>query len=378
MKAADIINHLFRYLPEQTDLFSKYLVPTAVTVTGSTVTCTFSESHGVIDDGVISVIGARIENLVSNIDDSGDTVIFTTANSHDITLGFNNVVNLTSVVDPSIDGDYTILSSDNRKTFELESFSEPLLTDVKLNELIDSIVVTGTSPNVTNINGLYESVTVISPTELSFELASTFIIAPTIKPESVKVNVAIRVSGDATIERIIQNYDEQVYRGVWAFVVLGDVDINKDRNVQDDPALQQGGGNAWRALLLEKFSVYVFVPCKNSSSKVQLSGRAAKDLISDIRPSLLNVLNGTYFDPGFVNKPSSATATNGDAIYKYFKAYYVHEFKFEQTAQITNDDIVRKSPTVALRDVNIDYMNVFDDSGEVLMESRINTDEDPI
>lgn len=366
MKAQDIILHLMRWLPEYTDEFSSGVTPVSVVVSGTTVTMTFSAAHGIVDGGIVSIKDALVENPIDTIDDSGDNVVFTTILDHDITEGWTGTVNLTSVLTPSVNGDYTLISSENRRTFEIASFPDVLATDVVLNEPKEYV----------NINGLY-NVTLISPTQISFELSQAFPVDPVIKTNSVNVLNAIRISGGSEIERLIKHYDEQPVKKLWGFVVLGDSTVNKDRNVADDPPLQQGGLNDWGILMMQNFNFFVFVPSKNDDGYVTATGRPSRDLIEDIRPELYKAILGTEFDTGFTGRPSSVTVPTGDNLYKDLDAYIVHQFQFQQVAYVSSADVIEKSPTVALRNISIDYLDVWNDTDNILMEADINLDENP-
>lgn len=356
-----------RYLPEYTSVFSASITPTSVTVVGTLVTMQFGSAHGIPDGGLLSVVNSLVENTISSIDDSGDTVVFITTNDHDITEGDTKTVNLTSASTPAVDGDYDILTSENRTTFSIATFPDTGLGDVVLNEPKEYV----------NINGMYAGITKVSDTELTFNLQSAFTVDPVVKASSVQVNNQIRISGGATVARIIKSYEEQQVQKVWGFVVLGDSDVSKDRNVQDDPVLQQGNQNDWGILLIQEASFFVFVPSKDGSGKVSLDGRAARDLIEDIRPPLYKALMGDAFSTGFANEPNSVLVPTGDTLFKDQTAYIIYQFQFQQVANVNSEDRVVKTADVALRDVSVYYLDVFSDSGNILMESEIDLDENP-
>lgn len=368
MKAQDIITHMMRYLPQYSTRYSSNITPTSIVVSGTTVTMVFAAAHGVVDGGIVNVHGALIENPIDTIDDSGDNIVFTTTLDHDITYGWTNetqTVNLTSVTDPSVNGDYTLLSSINRRTFEIATFPDTALADVVLNE-----------PRSLSINGTF-NIDLISDTSFSFELDSAFAVDPNVKTESVSVDNYIRISGGVSIDRIEKAYTEQSKHEMWAFVVLGDTETSKDRNVSDDATLNQRNMNAWNVNMMQDFAVFLFVPSKKEDGKVSLTGRYARDLIEDERVALYKALLGTEFDTGFAQDPISSTVPNGDGLQKDANAYIIYRFNFQQVAEVTSDDIVNKANHVALRDISIDYLDAFRENGNIIMEADVNTDESP-
>ena len=367
MKAQDIITHLMRYLPEYTGLFSSTINPSSVTVVGTTVTMGFASPHGLSTNAEITVKGSLIENPIFSIVDDTDYITFTTTNDHDLTEADDASANLTSASTPAVDNDYSILEVPNRRTFTIASFPDVGLGDVILNEPLQ----------VNNINGRF-AVTVTSTTEFTYQLANAFAVDPTVKSGTSDVVGGIRISGGSSILRLQKHYDEQGYKEAWAFVVLGESAVSKDRNVQDDAVLNQKNLNDWAVNMNQNPAVFVFMPKKESSGIGARTGREARDTIEDIRPALYKAVVGDSFDTGFEHDPISVLIPVSDDMAIDNDAYLVHRFLFQQVAQITSEDRVDKSEDVAMRDVELTYLDVFTDSGNILMTAEIDLDDNPL
>jgi hypothetical protein len=365
MKAQIILSYLASELPKYTDLFTTQSAVENVVVSGSTVTVT-KTAHGLSSNSIISITGTEIKTLITNIDDSGDDVEMTTGDDHDLTSGTPQTgdaqtVKLTSLVDPSIDGDYTLSYVPNKYKFNIPTFAEPALADVYLNNNRETF----------NINGVFDNVTVIDEDNFSYELDFTYTTPPLINISSVVLHGRIRLAGGATIERLLKLYNEQSTGELMGFVVLGQNTTSKSREVDTDDALNQGNQNDWNVLYMSPFTFYVVVP---SSEKE--SGLTARDTCEDIRPSLFSALLGKAFDTGFTSGPMSVVYPVEDGVYAYRKAYYVHEFVFNQTAQVNSSDVPYKVVTRAFRELQFDMIDSFGDTGLVKMESIVNLDVD--
>lgn len=378
MKCSDIILFMRQWLPMFTDKVSDVTTPDAVSVSGTTVTVT-KAAHGRTTGEIITVLDAEAKNPISNIDDSGDTVVFTTSGNHGLTFGFGSgnsqttTVKLSSATDPGIDGTYTAVAVPNRKSFELASFPDALLTDVILNE-----VPRAQAGTVGNINGIF-TVTVSDADTYTYQLASAGATDPAVDPSTVSIHAPVRISGGESIERIWKSYEEQPKDNVWAFVVLGDTTTSKDRDVPGDSILEQGGANEWNAQMPSPFNVYLFVPCKDSvTGKTTVSGRAARDLCEVLRAPLYNTLIGTSFDSGFAEPTQSAVGPLGDGFWDYRKAYYIHEYRFSQTAVVTDGDVFRKDGDVPLRDMRIESVDVFNENNNILSTADLDLDNEPV
>lgn len=367
MKAQDVILQLTENLPKYSSLFSTSFKPTTVVVAGALVTVT-KVAHGVVDQHIISVTDALLVNPITAIDDSGDTVRMTTTNDHGLTMsqeGLNPIydptpekIALTSVADPSIDGNYDLVGVPDRETFEITAFAEPALTDVILKEVRDF-----------SVNGLFEA-TYVSDDVFTYTLPQS-IGTVTVDPTSMNIHSKNRISGAATIERAIENYEHQVAGALWAYVILDETVINKDRYVSSDADMEQGGTSEWNGLLLCPFSVYVFVPIS------EITGRLARDTSSfTVRPALYQSLLGVFFDTGFENVPDSGVSPRGDDIHEYKKAYYIHKFDFGQVAQISRGDTYETSRTGAWRDLKFDFINTVTDNGEIIVSTEVDLDDE--
>jgi hypothetical protein len=343
-------------LPKHTDAFSEFFNPEAISVAGGVVSVQ-KTAHGLAVGNLIVVSDAYYLNPVSLIDDSGDNVVMTTANKHDLSPNYQEEVYLTSASAPAIDGWYKLEGVPNSLTFEIATFSQPALTDVVLNECRE-----------VGINGLYTVATAPDADNFTFALSVDPLVTMDIGL-GTKINSSTRISGASTIQRCINAYEQQLPSDLWGFVILGDNVINKDRYVTTDVDMEQGGGNDWNGLYISPFSFFVFVPIQD-----KITGREARDTIEDARPAIFKSLLGASFDTGFEHQAPNSVTPRGDNAHEYRKAYYIHEFSFVQTAQIALADTNQAPQTRSWEKVTFDFINIATDNGEVIASAEIDLD----
>jgi len=357
MKASDIILHLIQELPKYTDKFSEKFTVDSASISGATVTIG-KTAHGLITGNIISVVGGAFLNPISDIDDSGEGVLMTTANSHDLTGQEAGVyeVYLSSVTDSSVDGLYTLEGTIDRLQFLVPTFPDTGLTDVILSEFRE-----------VGIDGLY-SVTVINADTFTYELSDDPEVTMDITTDT-EIKHSFRISGASTIQRCVSAYEQQTAGKLWGFVVLGENAVSKSRAAQSDIDTEQGGLNYWDAQYLSPFVLYVFSPVAGTTA---LSER---DDMEDLRPHLFRSLLGARFDSGFKYSEGTSTIPVSDGVNLYQEKFYVHEFSFQQMSSISQVDTYQGSPTRAWNDLHIDFINTATDNGEVIAAADIKMDE---
>lgn len=336
-------------LPRHTDKFSEYFTPTSMVLSGTTVTVT-KTAHGLTDGQLVSITEADFINPITNIDDTGDYPLFTATGDTDLTQGYNTAVRLSSASSPSIDGDYTLQSVVDRTNFELNSFPNTGLTDVVLHE-----------DRELGVNGLY-NITKIDADSFSYEITQGVGTTLSIDATSAKIHNEVRITGGSDIDRVLKTYETQLVDKLWGFVVLDNTLTSKDSQITTDAQMEQKNQNFWRCFYLSPFSFYVFIPTNN-----KLTGRFARDEAEDLRPYLFKSLLNATFDTGFtLGEAENFVAPLGDGRYEYKETYYIHQFQFQQTANIGQDDVYNGSVS---RNFNNIQLNVLDEVYEEVIQS---------
>lgn len=363
MKASDIIKQLRAVAPRHTDKFSSTLSVTTLSRSGATVSV-LSAGHGLVTGNYVTVKGAYEQNPVSIVSTDGVATV-TTTNNHDLTeigayagkvYDFNKAI-ITGAAETDYNGTFNVVSASNRKTFTYNVSGSPASPATGSPTLLQAAY-----------NGRHQ-VTVTDVDNFTYTIATT---PATPAVGTITAEKEARVSGALSPERALQGYTAQVDGELWAFVVVGDVTISKDRSIFSDATNTQSQQDEWRQRLIEPFSVFVFIPATSS-----ISARITRDEIEDIRPILYKSLLGVKFPTTLTDETWSMVTADGDRYAGEVSngAAYVHEFRFERVVDLVYADTVQDEDTKAFRDFNID--SLFDE-GTGRIDSDIDLDDIPL
>lgn len=440
MKADDIVRQLFAVLPRLTNLFSQELSISSLTRSGTTVTAVTASNHLLSTGDYVNILNAKAPITISSItrdipilsiERSGQTAVVTTNGNHNLPDGTNVTISGADQTEYNVTVNITVLSrskfsylvngapitpatgivslrltslaiattiSDHDLTESQRLDGQPLTVDIEgadqteYNGINNLIVVpnrqtfiyeidgdpatpaTGTiylrnNNPIRGYNGRFE-VTVVDPTTFTYQVSST--------PESPAqgspiVRAKHRISKSASLLRANDSYTKQAQNNLWAYVVLENATASQSRQTVTDATARISIGTAFRQPRIEQFSVYVFVPTTN-----EIAAANARDLMSDVARYLFKSLLGVKLPTYFTNKRHDGIVWSGEANVTDVTAYYIHQFIFETTVDITGCDIIEPSDSVAFRDINIDYSSNIKSSDDIIMQSEINLDDDPL
>jgi hypothetical protein len=366
VKASDIIAQLRAVLPKLSDDFTDSVSITSLVRSGSTVTATTSSNHGLETGNYISITGAFEANVITSLTRDGSVVTGVTTDNHDLTapgLGqpkifdFNKAV-VSGATESEYNGTHELTGVTNRKTFVYAVSGTPTTPATGSPVLLQD----------TGYNGRVE-VTVTSKTTFAYEITTT--------PNSPAVGTMLakkeaRVSGAVSLTRAIRGYTEQAANSLWAFVVVGDVTVSKDRSIFNDATQTISKQDEWRQRLIEPFSVFIVIPATDS-----ISARPARDKAEDVRPLLYQSLLGVGFPTTLTNQGWSLVTAAGDRFVGETSgnALYIHEFRFERVVDVTYEDTSLPDDNNAFRDFNFDA-TIEGTTGD--LDADIDLDETPL
>lgn len=361
MKTTDIIGQLQAVLPQETDLFSTTISVVSITPSGNTATVVTSAVHGLSIGNSVAISGSESPIGITSITRVSTLVTVVTTTDHDITEGFNTTVTLSGANEAEFNGTFNLNTAVNRRTFTFT--------------VADSGPTTGTGTMLLEdpgdpigFNGLFTVITVPTTTSFTYTLGKVLTVPA---DGTILTHGSLRVTGAATIERALLMYTKQSTQSdMWAFVVLDDGVVSKDRSSRNDALSSVGPGGDRRQQFIQNASVYVFV-----KTTTELSGRVARDLMVDVRALLLKSLIGVKFTSDLNAQDGSGMIYGGDGIEIYDGAIYVHRFEFQLLTSITNDDTVDPTLNVAFRDVNVTILTSL---GNEEITADIDLDDEPL
>lgn len=357
MKASDIITQLLRVLPSQTALFSDEVTISTLSKVGTTTTAVTSSAHGLTTGDYVYINGASRLTPITSITRVGTIATATTTVEHDLTEDWFTTVDITGAVESDYNGTKTLLSVPNRTSFTFTVTGSP------------TTPATGTiylkEPWRRGFNGWYQ-VTVTNSTTFTYTSADSYTAAAT---GSMTLRKLPRISGALSLDRAQASYTKYGQNKLWAFVVLGDVTASKDRFSYGEEIASHSTGSMFRQRLLNEINIYIFTPTKDT-----LSGRNERDQITDVAKYLYKSIVGITYPTYFVDEPSTTLNFLSHRFLSWNNGFYIHQFKFESSTEMTKNDVVEPTYTRAFRDLQLEFNNV--DFGIEIVDTLINLDDE--
>jgi hypothetical protein len=362
MKVDDIVRQLKIYLPSLTDYFTDLVPVATLTSSGLVATVTTTVPHNLVTGAYAHISGALVPNPITTLVRTGTIASATTTYNHDQTFGYQENVLISGATEALYNGSHKLLSVPNRKNFTYEISASAPLVATGSPQILEDLKWEG-------YNG-WHSITVIDSVTFTFPL-SRVLRSPASGTILLKVNP--RIAGVVSIDEAREAYTKQVSSKLWAFVVAGDISASRNRSEETDATFVKPNWVEFRQLVLQPIHVFIMIPSTDRISK-----RYARDMADDLLVLLCQTLTGATFSSGFTEEPYSTLVFRTSAFGTDGNSFYIHEFVFEGTAQITFADTFVRDESVAFRDVVDKYQSVFIDDDEIKFEGNINLDEVPL
>ena len=361
MKIADIVIQLATVLPLLSIRYTSFVGVSIISGDGVTATVVTDAAHGLVVGAPVFITNVAIDTALTTVTVTGSMAVIETATDHDLTLGWppHTTVSLSGFTDGAWNSSFALLSVPNRRKFSIDVGA---LTTPTLNggEALEELVTGG-------FNGPHPIASIVDTTTFTF--ASTF----STSASGGQVVTQIRLAGAESGSRAEAEYTRQQADGdLWLFVTQPDtVNVSKDRRALGDAISEQSANTSYELDLLDGFTVWCFVPAKNSKAGLGPSD-IARDLV--LRDLLLAIQR---YKPasGLANDTPSRVVLRSHGPAAYTGAYYIHQFVFEVPLRMTTDDTLTLTNTVAFRDVSLTINNP---ESAAVLTALVNLDEDPI
>lgn len=361
-KASDIIARLKTIVPKLTNLFSDTVSISSLTRVGGTVTAVTATAHGLTTGNYINIAGAQAPVQITTLTSANGIASATTSAPHDLTKAPDEPYTPPIKVQGADQSEYngsalTLLSVPNRYSFTYQISGTPVSPATGNTLLFDG--------RERGYNGK-KQIAVVDATTFTYAI-SEVPLSPAIG--TITAQLKTRISGGITLDRCIQAYSAQISATkLWAFVVLGDVTSNKDRQVFSDASYSPTPGIQFQQRIFQPFHIFVVVKAVD-----EIAGRSVRDLMEDVAPIFYKTLLKFGFPTGLENDNPFLTSFAGHSYQEYAEAYYVHAFSFLTQCDITEDD-VSTVENVAFRDLDLTITNSPDEP----IDNEVNLDDDPV
>jgi hypothetical protein len=371
MKAEDIVKQMRLITPQYTDKFGEVVIASSATAIGTTVTVVTVKPHELSVGNYVTVSGALSPIAISSLIHTDGVAELVTSGAHDVTRNeretFNPQVEIFGADQPEYNGTYSITSpSQVPNRFNLKELS---------------VLLTAVSPATGQMflddgkdrgyNGRVKVTEIVDPNTFKYESQLDLTNSP-VAFGDILVNKSVRISASVSMESAQQSYTAQADDNYWAFVVLDDVEVSKSRRIENDATMTHSDGDDFRMQLIMPFSVFVFAPTTK-----EIVAREARDNMQDeIFRAMNKSLLRKKFPVPVCEDSWSGTTLIGHGFKAFEEAYYIHEYRFEQLAEVTYNDTISNNSDVAFRDICGDIdVNKLDDEIDITLEA--NLDDQP-
>lgn len=368
LKPTDLVLHLQENLPRFTNLFNDLLTVSSASVTAADTVAVVSTAHGLsVGNGVV-FSGGTVENAISAVSLSDNILTFTTDNEHDLNApaapAIATTVTISGFTNAVYNTTHTLIGVPNRTKFQIAlPTGETVAPTLNGNEVVDEDRSAG-------LKGIWEVATTPDANNFTVTITDTPDL-PLGPVNNLSVLSSTRIGAASDLARARQLYTQQTGPSkLWAFVIMGDVDVSKDRHTYNDATAGFTSQDFALLRLLQNFEVVVFFPINAS-----LNAQAAQDLAYD---TVFTALNNSLFLFGqststvidYITVPNGHGGALPDDT-----AVYEHLYDWQLPAAINYEEGVVTARDVAFRDIDAIF-ELFGDE-EAQMTANINLDEDP-
>jgi hypothetical protein len=363
MKASDIVSQLSVLLPQLTDKFTTDVGVFSVTRSGTNMTVVCSEQHGLEVGQAFAIVGSDVPIPISSLTRLGTVGTLVTSTSHDLTNAVAETIRITGATESEFNDTFTVTNIENRTTITF------VMADSGATSATGSPILRDAESKLRDYNTIYNVDDVIDPVTFMFSHAVTGLPDP---DGNFTLRIKPRISSGLNIERISAAYTESQLDSYWAFVVLGAANVSQSRLVESDALDNQQRNSSFRQQMIEPFTVFVFIPVED-----EIAARHSRDEASDLLRPLLRSLLFSKLSTGLYADVLNPVQFVGHDAFSYDTSVYVHQYNFQQVAEIYEEDTVGPDLDVAFR--NIDF-SIFTDFGTQVefMQGTPNLDDEPI
>lgn len=363
MKISDVVLQLAATLPQLDDTFTDNASVTSLTRSGTTVTVTTAGAHNYTINQGVNIVGAQTPISVVSLTRVGTMGFVETTTDHDFTLGVTLTIEIDGATEPEFNGTFTIVGVTNRRNV--------------IFTMVDSgpVIATGTplvlngSNFLSQYNGLHQITAVPTTTIFQYEITSSTLFTPASGTIISRANA--RIAGIVSIDRVIDSYTDQPPDKHWLFVSTENVQASKDRKILSDATDNIQKNSYFRQQIIQQLTLFLVIP----TAVQQIAGAQAKDTAEDLFRSITQSILFKKFDSYLFAGKLNPLQFVAHGFQAYNTAFYIHQYSFEQVADLLFEDTVGPDEDVAFRDITL---NMGLDIGTAILTADIDLDDEPL
>jgi hypothetical protein len=346
---SDIVNHLAEYLPRISDKFSDSIAVDSATISDDrTVTVNTTSEHGLSVSDPLLFVGGQTSISISAVTEEteDETALIEFSTVHDFTtpnetigteplpcVGFNESEWNTTLEIVDVPTDQSVVVNFPTGATGIPTFTTAI----------------GYEERPLSIFGTQSVATAPTTTQFTVELSADVPALPDGDIINLSVTTGARIAAADTIQRAEEIYSKVPEKDdLWAFVIMLDADVSKDRHTLNDSIGSFTHQDEMRLRVLNNFSVVVFF-----RTSANISGATAQELAyGEVYTDLLQVLYGFGGFAISENNSQFVTVSAGHGVGVSNSAYYTHVYDWQVPVDITVDNGFNFYEDVALRQIN--------------------------
>lgn len=315
---------------------------TSLTKSGDTITATTSTDHGFLTNAKFKI---DVWGAAQAIYNQTDINVASVPASNQFTYTVEGETDSPATPEPVI----YCQARNNQYTFFFEVENNP------------ATPATGTINQLLLKNGGYNGFKQITVTgidiftyDLDFALNSPAF-------GTITFDYSSRIDGAITLPIADDSYTRQDADDYWLYVVRDPTIMSKDRREQTDAIYVVSPGDRYEQTAIYNFHLYVFVPVKYSTT----GGSDLHDDVEELKQYIYKSILGVVF-PSDLNEQNTGVFTRvtaiSDGVADYNSGRYIHDFLFEATGYILEEDIADEGDTWAVKRIIETYVDEDTDS----------------
>jgi hypothetical protein len=340
MRASAVATQLIEKLPQLTDLFTTNVDVSSMVRSGTTVTVTCDDPHGLKPGDAVAIVGAVEQIVIGTLTRLGSVGTLITSTAYDLTNAIATTITISGAVESNFNGTFTVMNVDSRNTIRFQ------MTDSGATTATGSPILHNAESSLREYDATYQVQQV--PTDYVFTI--THPVTTLADPVgSIQARAKPRITTGLNPERAMAAYTEHATDALWLVAILGESLASKSRNVRSDVVDNLQTDDEYRQQLIQQVSLYLFVPVHGD-----ISGAGGRDTAEDLLRPICRSMLGSQFDSGLFVGVQGRVQLVGHGSRLYNSAVYVHEYGFQQTVDLTFEDTVGPDVDVAFRNIQFD------------------------
>lgn len=346
MRCQEIVNVLKENISKYTTDFTDELNIESLVVSGDDILATTSNSHNFSIGDYVTITGAKSTVNITEIIYQTGILTITTASDHQQIPPENYgiyqpfMLQIVNCDNQQFNGIFELLAVENKTNLKLKCNFIPILSSATSGKLLVT--------DYENFNGYKRITEVIDASTFKYK-ANDFTKSNQAYGLEIKAIFTSRIQGFATASRIIDFLSEKAdsYKP-WLLVLVDGRNASYDGITAEDIDISQIDGASYIYNLYQEFTIFAFVPCKQTTTGVDEADKA-RNYIAPI----LKTIGRYKFDINLSSEKYQGATFLGDEADNYDKQGYIHMFRFASRGIIYDIDVYNDPIGVPLQSVTV-------------------------